>query len=97
MECLFYIGQRVVALNDQLQGYYKKGDEFEVLGIKQVCCSMCIQISPTMDSYTLKCDCGGIEKSSIAYFDQNQFAPLQEMGDMTFEEAVNLVTKKEMV
>lgn len=94
MESLFYEGQKVVALVDQLQGRFKKGDKFTVLSIKKVCCYICIQIFDTEESCTLLCDCGKKEESKILYFDQHNFAPIQEIGNMTFEEAISMVTKK---
>lgn len=98
MEALFEIGQKVVALVNQANGVFKKGDEFTVLAIKQICCYMCIQISTNVTpNMTLTCTCGSATPSDVMYFNQEEFAPVQELGDMTFEEAIGLVTIKEMV
>lgn len=98
MEALFEVGQRVIALCDQAQGHFKKGEIYTVLDIKQVCCHMCIQISTkTFENMALVCSCGSEIDSDVSFFNQKEFAPIQEKGDMTFEEAISLVTQKELV
>jgi hypothetical protein len=101
MEPLFYIGQAVVALKDNHQGFFKKGDEFKILDIflpPCKCKGYVVQINNFIGDFNVMCtDCHTKFISTIVFFDQKEFAPIQEIGDMTFEEAIELVTKKEMV
>lgn len=101
MEPLFYIGQPIVALKNNSQGFFKKGDEFKVLDIflpPCKCKGYVVQINNFTGNFNAICtDCHTNFNSAVTFFDQNDFAPIQEIGDMTFEEAINMVTKKEMV
>jgi hypothetical protein len=103
MEPLFYVGQDVVALKDNHQGFFKKGDEFKVLDIFPAPCK-CKQYVVQVLDYSLEKDiramctvCGTDIRPKVVFFDQYDFAPLQEIGDMTFEKAIELVTEKELV
>jgi hypothetical protein len=97
MESLFTIGQTVVAIKDHSQGDFKKGQQFTILAIKSFCCYVGVKITspPTANCITYCTDCriehGGLDGF---YYDQVAFAPLHEIGDMTFEDAIELVTPK---
>lgn len=101
MEPLFYVGQDVVALKTNPQGFFKKGEEFKILDIFTPPCKCkgyVVQINNFLGSFNVICkDCHSIFTSNIVFFDQKDFAPIQEIGDMTFEEAIELVTEKQMV
>lgn len=102
MEPLFHIGQEVVAIKDNPQGLFKKGDEFEILNIFPAPCKCklyVVQIFEYSDANirAVCTNCLTDFQSDVIFFDQKDFAPLQSMGNMTIEEAILLVTQKEMV
>lgn len=99
MESLFYVGQQVVAIVDHPQKRYIRGQEFIVLKIVETRCkckSVCIQIFPK-DGHIYVGTCticnGNLGEDDFMFFNQEEFAPIQEIGDMTFEEALNLDKK----
>ena len=93
MESLFYIGQRVVAIRSHSEGLFLKDEEFVVLDIKKMCCLYVIKINNRInDKGGMFCpDCNFTTDDKYLYFDQVSFAPIQEIGDMTFDEAIKLV------
>ncbi len=98
MDSLFYIGQKVVALaNYEDISVFKKGDEFTVLDIRKGCCTYEIKIfNGRYESSQLECGICGKKDFPCAgdpYFRQERFAPIREIGDMTFEEAIELVSE----
>ncbi len=101
MEPLFYVGQAVIALRDNSQGFYKKGQEFKILDIFPAPCKCkgySVQINHITGDFSVLCtDCHTNFTANVVFFDQEDFAPVQEVGDMTFDEAVELVTQKEIV
>jgi hypothetical protein len=103
MEPLFHVGQDVVALKTNPQGFFKKGDEFKILDIFPSPCKCKVYVVKILE-YTVNSDiraictkCRSDFKPNVVFFEQHDFAPLQEIGDMTFEEAIGLVTEKEMI
>lgn len=95
MESKFYIGQKVVAIADHSQGCFKKGDTFTVLGKSKTCCSYLIRIDD--DFYFGKniCFCGKKFLHQHKFYSEKCFAPIQEISNMTYEEAIELVTEKQ--
>lgn len=100
MESKFYIGQRVVAIRNHRDMYYKKGDIYVILNIKKTCCASVIKIKDNskMDSEYVECHCGSIFCLGGIYVDEKNFAPVQEqqISNFTFEEAIELVTVKQL-
>lgn len=100
MEALFEIGQKVVANKDHSQGLFKKGQEFTILDIMSSCCKVVVKITNDInDRNCMVCTkCHKTFNSNLFYyFNQTSFSPIQEKGDMTFEEAIELVTVKELI
>jgi hypothetical protein len=83
MEGLFHIGQKVVCVNDSCG---------RITGLKQL---------KTGEVYIIK-DIFSVNSNSVdlllndfdAGWDSKRFRPLQEISNMTFEEAIELVTEK---
>lgn len=82
----FYVGQKVVALEDSLDGLFKKGDEFRVTSIKK--CTGCNAWEITIGiatGYDFKrcviCNCLEIIKSEAPFL-AKRFAPVE----MSFQE-----------
>lgn len=97
MKSLFYVGQRVVAVRNHPQGYFKIGDEFTVLEIAEYCCGVCIRIDDNMDMHVGTCITHGEEPPRNGrFFDQVCFAPIQDLGAMTFEDAIKFVEPKKL-
>lgn len=97
MESLFFVGQRVVATADHSAGDFLKGQEFTVLAIKPIHCSVGIRIFDYEKGFNYKmvCSCGFQTPARDGfYFDQTVFAPVQEMGSMTYEDAIAYVQPK---
>lgn len=96
MESKFYIGQKVVAIRNHSQSKFKKGDVFTVLDIKQGCCFVIVKITDEFYDLGMLCNCGNTIKHGYSvYYGESNFAPIQEIGNMTFEEAIEMVTIKE--
>jgi len=95
MESLFYIGQKVVAIRNHSIGKFKKGQEFIVLDIMKDCCGYSIKIYNDTIKTRMYCPIHGKAKYTTigAYYLQTSFAPVQEIGDMTYEDAIELVTE----
>lgn len=96
----FRIGQKVVAIRDHSKGVFKKGDVFTVLNcrVKECLCkSLEVDIGIKSHRYNRCLICkSDLVTSSIWWFDEASFAPLQEKSDFTFEQAIELVTQKEI-
>ena len=97
MDCLFYIGQKIIAISDyEDPTVFKKNDEFIVLDIRKGCCSYEVRIFNGRYSKSIV-ECGicgtKVKYNTDPYFRQERFAPIQEIGDMTFEEAIELVSE----
>jgi len=104
---VFHVGGKVVALADQRQGFFKKGDIFTVLGIvKSICkCKVpCLDIGLKKDFHADNmCTACGETKvnrmSSIMYFHAAFFAPLEEdeISDTSVEEFLEKMEVAELV
>lgn len=97
MENKFFIGQKIVAVKDHSLRKFKKGDVFTVLDTKKMCCIPSVRINTNfVDNLVIRthCTCGRSEINKHPFYSENCFAPFQEISDMTFEEAIELVTEK---
>lgn len=98
MDCKFYIGQQVVAIRNHSQGYFKKGQIFEVLDIMKGCCHYAIRINDEYLEENYIAECAACKsqmfRKGYIFYTQDSFAPVQEISDFTFEDAIALVTKK---
>lgn len=90
----FYVGQRVVAIENHPQGAFKRGDVFTVESVSRSACScghfrVTIGISTTaLEQQCFKC---GLEYLAIGkmYFNESRFAPIHEdFKKVTFERVV---------
>lgn len=100
MESKFYIGQRVVAVENHINGDFEKNDVFTVLEIKKLCCGYVIKINNKINYIEVaECFCGSILNTGTSfYYAEKRFAPIQEqkISNFTFEEAIELVTVKQL-
>lgn len=82
----FYVGQRVVAIENHPQGLFKEGDEFTVTSIVKGCCydfGITIGIS-----HIGPCTCGNKYDGEWRFM-QSRFAPIIEnFQAITFEKIV---------
>lgn len=92
MECRFSIGQKIVAVLDHHNGYFKRGQEFVVLDLAPVCTTWGVKIKEGSEPKVVVCEHGLPWRFKGEFFNQTFFAPVQEVGDMTFEEALLLVS-----
>lgn len=103
MEAPFYIGQEVVAIRDHSMGFFKKGQEFTVLGIKKSCCEWDVNIGHTynFNIYSGYAICGICNKKELSdkymHYSSICFAPKQHISSFKFEDAINLVSNKETI
>lgn len=101
MESKFYISQRIVAIRDHTRLEYKKGDEFQVLDIKKGCCQSIIKINNNVSDANY-CYCSSCKKTSVIkyssfYYNEENFAPIQDISDFTYEEALELVCNENLI
>ena len=87
----FKIGQRVVAVKDQSQGRFKKGDEFTIDGF--TCCPHCGIQCVYLDERTkiIRSLCGICDNRYNAgrqNYAERLFAPLQSFGEQ-IEESIS--------
>lgn len=101
MESKFYIGQKVIALRNSISdNTIKKDAVYTVLEIKQMCCMVCIRVTDSNENVSNFCV---VHRQTFIvngkFFDQNAFAPIEEqsISSMTYEDAIELVTEKELV
>ncbi len=94
MGCKFSIGQRIVALLDHHNGDFVKDQEFIVLDTAPVCTTWGIKIAEGNTPTCVLCQHGLPWILRGNFYDQSFFAPVQELGEMTFEEALALVEPK---
>jgi hypothetical protein len=94
MGCRFSIGQKIVAVVDHSQGDFKKSDEFTVKEIECVCDEWIVKIFDESFTCIFTCKHGNDYELDGRYYSQKCFAPIQEMGEMSFEDALNFVEKK---
>lgn len=94
MRSKFSIGQRIVAIEDHHNGSFKKGEEFTVLDIICVCLTYGIKIREGNVPAVVFCTHGVPWIMRGDYYEQSFFAPIQEVGEMTFEEVMDMVEPK---
>jgi hypothetical protein len=94
MGCKFNIGQRIVALEDHHSGDFLKDQEFVVLDVAPVCTNWGVKIAEGNKPNYVFCQHGAPWYLRGIFYDQTFFAPVQEIGEMTFEEALVLVEPK---
>lgn len=103
MEAPFYLGQEIVCIQEHPSGLLNLNEDYTVKNLYQ--CPKCkrwsVMVGIEIYADGLNCGCGYILLDTItdAPFPQFHFAPKQgrEKSNFTFEEALNLVTKKEKV
>lgn len=67
----FYVGQKVVAIEDHTQGFFNKGDEFTVYSIEKNCCGYKITIGiPKRKKYSF---CSFCNKEKLIIGNQSPF------------------------
>lgn len=96
MESKFYIGQKIVALYNHQKKLFKKGDVFEVLQLKKMCCQYGVKIFNENFDVIMVCSNCNSKKESDAYFAESFFAPMQEISNMTYKDEIELVTEKQL-
>jgi len=101
MDTLFYIGQKVIAITDAPQNNeFKKGDEFTILDIIQTSCRckniiVRVEVSRDYTVFNKNTTCSNCKQnilySEYTYFNQTRFAPLQDISNMSYEDAITYV------
>ena len=86
----WYIGQDIVAVMDQAQGVFKRGDEFKINGLRGSFCNckiVLIDIGKVTGSKINRCPCCNIIDSSggIAWYSEENFAPLDPIKEAISE------------
>ena len=83
----WYIGQRIVATKDHSQGYFKRGDEFQINGLRMAPCGcyrVQIDIGLSYDRagnvICVKCGKGSIYTGALFYH-ECCFAPLEHIEE----------------
>lgn len=92
----FYVGQRVVAIEDHSQGAFKKGNTFTVTSVIAGCCSWEITIGivpdETFAEALIECTgCGRVQHDEYTEwrFMEDSFAPIHEdFQKITFEKII---------
>lgn len=95
----WYIGQEIVAVKDQQQNEFKKGDLFIIRGLRGSPCSCCnVNIDVGFrEKVRMTCPCGHTEITEVHWYDETNFAPLQtdsEKADM--EESLTEIFEREL-
>lgn len=85
----FKIGQRVVAVLNQPQGRFKKGDEIVVDGF--TCCPscgiLCIYLVGFNKLSNSECgECSKIDSATRECYEEASFAPIQSFGEQIEEQ-----------
>lgn len=94
----WYIGQPIVAIRNHSQGFFRKGDEFVIRGLKQGCCpavGVLINIGVTTDRTVTHCPACNFRKPvADHFFSEICFAPLDtnisELTEILERELVNV-------
>ncbi len=96
MDSLFYIGQKIVAIRNHRFGKFKIGQEFSILDIKSSCCGFILKINNDYSPAGQICGTcyKDIDNATGDYYREFCFAPIQNKGSMTYEDAINLVSEK---
>ena len=99
----FYVGQKVVAIQNHVSGVFKKGDEFKVTGCLIGCCGHWIVTVGILDDdygHMVKCEnCKKIQPATKEWeFLSTRFAPIQQQSYplMTFSK-IKEVEKTEIL
>lgn len=94
MGCKFRIGQSVIAIRDHSEKDFLKDQKFKVLDIDNVCGEWIIRIFEGTDPIATVCKHGNPCLLHGRFYSQRSFAPLPELSEMTFEEAMNMIELK---
>lgn len=97
METNFFVGQEVVAIKDHSQGNFKKGNEFVILGIKEDCCLITLDVGIRTGKGFMNCRFCGNRKENDNYYDSNCFSPKQELSQLTYDELQKWFKKEEVL
>lgn len=92
----WYIGQRIVAIQDHSKGKFKKGSEFVVHGIRDSFCKCDmyeLNIGFSSDSPLINCRICNLttQGDGIHWFSEMLFAPLEEKPEMSAYTAEELI------
>jgi len=90
----FKIGQEVVCIKSHSMGFFKKGEEFTIQGIKiEKCCKLItLDIGLKFDYVNGECVCGNTTEWDN-YFSSSLFAPKQELSNTTYNEVLEWMAK----
>lgn len=93
---MFEVGKKVIAIKDHSHGYFRKGDVFELLCIKQFCkCAIALDVGlKTKDTGTnTYCPrCGYEDSTGVLWCIQTYFAPYDDsLSSITVEELLEEV------
>lgn len=100
MEAPFFIGQEIVCVKHHVSGLLKLNKDYTVTALYQcpTCRRWSVMVGIQIYADGMACGCGyiSLEAVSDAPFPVFHFAPkqAQEISNFTFEEALDLVTKK---
>jgi len=98
MKNRFEVGQKIIAIKDHAEGYFKKGDAFNVLQIDKTCCVNVVRIFNAKNiSGGMKCVCGCSHKTNSYLFNENSFNLFTEMSEMSYNEALNVVSNNQLI
>jgi len=89
----FKVGKKVVAIKSHSAGFFKKGQEFILIGIKErSCCgNLVLDIGFKSDYFTgTQCNCGKINEYD-SYFSASSFRPIDELSNTTYDEVMQWI------
>ena len=87
----WYIGQDVVCIKTHRQGIIKEGNVFTIIGLRQTCCSIQINIGISSRYGNDICTkCSKISKNldGVWWFGEDRFVPLESITDISEIEAI---------
>jgi hypothetical protein len=91
----WYIGQPIVAIRNQKQNVFKKGQEFKIKALRQSDCCSHILIHIGIDASNvfskMCCSICGRLRDTDSFYSERNFAPL----DQDISELTEILTKKE--
>lgn len=94
----FKVGQKIVAIKDHAEGYFKKGDIFTVLETEKTCCVNSVRIFTSKNiSGGMSCYCGKVHKTNMYFFDEKRFVRFTEMSEMSYNEAIEMVSNNNLI
>jgi hypothetical protein len=94
MGCKFSIGQKVIAIRDHSEKHFLKDQEFTVFDIECICGEWLIRIFEGTGTTFTVCRHGNTRLLKGYFYSQKSFAPVPEVGEMTFEEVMDMVEPK---